>query len=265
MKISREEFKKQIKARRLKKEAASKFARLRLVATKYPKHFSQAITVLANAFHEVGEGLHAMNDNLGLSAPPKTASLAVKAEAAKKFAANFRRIAEENPEEMAVALNEIYTSINELADGVEGLADNAGIELIAPVEGDTLADEVAEGHESVEGPEFVQEELGEASEAAAEGDMGEAAAEAEDAQDAAVADEVVTSATKKGPFDAEWREKHHLDEEDKGTPADPFGKDWVDAEALAKEGAGSDAFVTNRGENGEPMAPKAAFLKKRRK
>jgi hypothetical protein len=213
MKISREEFKKQIRARRLAKEAISKYARLQTVAEKYPRHFSAAIVELANSFHEIGEGLHTMNENLGLSVPSKTASLEIRVAAAKIYGNNFRLIATENPEELAGAINEIYSEINSLAEGIENLAENAGVELVAPMESveESHEEELAEGHTTLEGPEFIQEELQEAEEAAEAGDMEEAAEEAHDAEEAA---EVVT--------------------------------------------AGSEGWVNDRDENGQPKAPKEA-------
>ncbi len=238
MSISREEFKKQIRARREAKEG--KFARLRLVAEKYPRHVSAAIIELANGFHEVGEGLHAFNDNLGQVSPPKTASLTVRAEAAKHFAANFRLLAEENPEEMGVALNDVYGAINDLAGNIEALAQNMGVELVAPEEiggdehvpAESPEEELAEGHETLEGPQFIEEELEEAEEAVGAGDMEEAAQEAHDAESAA------------------------LDE----THEEPVEACMASEEVTA----GSEAWVTDRDETGKPREPKAAFLRKRK-
>lgn len=213
MSISREEFKKQIKARRQEKEAKTKYAALRHIAEKFPREISAALTELSEGFHQVGEALNSMNENLGLVTPPKTASIQVRIAAAKNYGVELRRLAAESPEELSGAVNEVYQALNELAGDLETFAENTGIELVSPVAEETPAEEMAEGHETLAGPEFVKEELEEAGEAAEVGDMGEAAEEAHDAEVAA--EESVTANA--GPGAAGWV----TDRDEDGMPRAP--------------------------------------------
>jgi hypothetical protein len=193
MSISREEFKKQIRARRLAKEAKSKYARLTQIANEFPKEVSAAIGELSEGFHQVGEALNAMNENLGLVSPPKSASIAVRVAAAKNYGTALKKIAEESPEELAGAVNEVYSALNELAGDIENFADNTGIELLPPVEAESPAEEAAEGHSELSGPAFVEEELEEAEAAVESGDMEEAVQESHDAEEAAIETEVTAA------------------------------------------------------------------------
>jgi hypothetical protein len=220
--ISREEFKKQVKARRIAKEARAKFGRLQQIANEFPKEVSAALGELSEGFHQVGEALNAMNENLGLVTPPKSASLAIRIAASKNYGAALKKIADESPEELAGAVNEVYSALNELAGDIENFADNTGIELLPPVETETPAEEAAEGHSTLEGPQFVEEELEEAQEAVAEGDMEEAVQESHDAEEAA-----------------------------EGTIAE---------ESVTANAPGAGAWVTDRDETGQPKTPVKASL-----
>jgi hypothetical protein len=144
------------------KTAASKFATLKRIAEEEPEALGEAIAELRDKFMEQVEALDALAENLNLTpddlVPEEGESLeeeALEGEAkegklakkriakkriakkriAKKFAVGLRRVADEEPEEVSLSLNEIYSNLDHLAEGVENLADNLGVELEDSEEG----------------------------------------------------------------------------------------------------------------------------------
>jgi hypothetical protein len=165
-KTAREELRKKLQARKDERKTANtvKYARLRQVAAEEAKNVDEALTELAEFIGGLATAFTNLKDHLGLITAPKTAALPVRLAAARKYAASFKRIAEETPEVIADALNEVYQSLDEVGHGIENLAQNMGIDLNLEeseegleVEGEEFANNVSEEKESSDEPEEAPE------------------------------------------------------------------------------------------------------------
>jgi cytochrome c553 len=148
------------------KATPSKYAKLKRLAADEPEAIGEAIAELRDKFMSQVEALDALAENLNLTPEDVEPGLeGVEPEAefsefeaekssskkASKFAAGLRRTADEEPEEVEISLNEIYSNIDVLAQGVENLADNLGVELVEePSEEE--AEESTEEAETEEAP-----------------------------------------------------------------------------------------------------------------
>ncbi len=115
------------------KAAGAKFATLKRIALEEPQEVDGALGQLAEGFGELAQALTSMSQNLDLGGVPATASLKARLAAKKNYAARFRRIAEEAPEQFEMAYNEVYQALDGLAEDMENAADNLGIALAPPV------------------------------------------------------------------------------------------------------------------------------------
>lgn len=139
-----------IKARK----AATKWAKLRQVADEHAPEAAEALEQLGQAFGELADRVDAFRENLDLVDAPKNAALKTRIAARRALGANFKRIAEESPEIMAGAVNELFHSLDDVAGAVEAFAENMGIELtMTPVEKDFAE----EGQEELAGDIPVEE------------------------------------------------------------------------------------------------------------
>jgi hypothetical protein len=150
-----------IKARRTAKDNA-KWAQLRRVADENSPQAAEALDQLAQAFGELADRVDAFRENLDLVDAPVTASLKTRIAAKRALGTRLKKYAEESPQILADAVNELFKSLDEVAAGVEAFADNMGIELnMTPVEeafvdegqaeiehGEEMGEEMAGGEES---------------------------------------------------------------------------------------------------------------------
>ena len=181
-KSARELLREKVAAHAAEKKAL-KFGRLREVALKESKKAGEAISELAHSMRVVAESFSHLAANLDLTPPPSAASPAAKAAALKKYAAEFRRLAEQNPEMLSDAVIELYHSLDEICAGVENLASNLGIEL--PTEEAEV--EFTEGEGVPEGLEVEGEELETPEQESLEQESGFEGTEADEVQDEALA------------------------------------------------------------------------------
>lgn len=123
-----------------------KYAKLKRVAEEEPEELGSALGELTEAFVELAEAADALRDNLDLGevdAPAENdqeeESVTERSEktsrrkkkASKKFASSLRKLALEAPGSLAEALQEVYSTLDSVAEGIENLAQNLGIELQA--------------------------------------------------------------------------------------------------------------------------------------
>lgn len=133
----------------------TKFAKLKHFAAEEPAEVQGALDELAGSLQELHDGVQALTENLDLVDVTKEENPAGHMAAKNKFARGFRRLAEENPEALADALNEIYHTLDDIAAGTENLASGLGIELTeTPVE-EAFTEE---GQEELEGDIPAEEE-----------------------------------------------------------------------------------------------------------
>lgn len=147
-----------------------KWARLRHVATEDAKEVDSAVAEVAGALGVMADALSNLREHLDLIEAPKTATLKVRLAAARKYAATFRRIADEAPEIVADAISEVYHSLDDVAGAIETLAENMGISLeLTPAEeafAEEGKEELAEGEtlEDEPKPEVDEEKFEDAEE-----------------------------------------------------------------------------------------------------
>lgn len=141
-----------LKAKHSKKTApkVDKYAKLRRIAEEEPEAMGDAVSELTLAFATLADAADALAENLDLvsedklqeeveETTDKAAKLAKKAKLKNfKFAAAFKRIAMENPGSLADALSEVYSTLDTVAEGIENLAQNLGIELAVAPEMDEM-------------------------------------------------------------------------------------------------------------------------------
>jgi len=153
----REALRARIQARAEAKRAAAsataktaKYATLRRIAADEPHEVDAAFTQLASGFSDLASALAAMNRNLDLGGLPAEASLKARIAAKRNYAARFRRLAEEAPQELEAAYNEVYQALDGLAEDMENAADNLGITLTPPSDGVEFEPaDIAEGEHEV--------------------------------------------------------------------------------------------------------------------
>jgi hypothetical protein len=186
-KANREEVRKAILARRdaRKTEKVAQYAKMRETA-KSPAKFAKVLDDLVAKTARQAYSMEALRENLGLVKAAKEAPAKVRIAAAKNYGKGFVRVAAEEPDVLADALQQAYKGLDEQAAAMEIAAEALGIDLGAtPVEkaftdegkhelelGEDKGEAVAES----EGPDF---EAKEETEAEAEAEPIEAEPEAE--------------------------------------------------------------------------------------
>jgi hypothetical protein len=233
-------------------ERANVYARMREVAAKEPRQVAAALGELAVSCGVMASQFSAMKDHLDLNEAPRTASLQARVAARKKFAAEFRRRANDNPEQIADAVIQLYHNIDEIAAAIESFAENMGIELPAP--GDEAGIEGPEefGNEAPESPEVPAahegleeqgEELESPKEEAAEEAAGTEGTEADEEQDEELAKEA----------NASGGAGFVTDRDEEGKPEPP-------EKVRSKEATGGAGFVTDRDQSAEPKSVEQAEI-----
>lgn len=110
-----------------KHKASHDFKRMLRVASEEAPELSQALEQLGNSFGLLAESCDALNANLDLIPDAEESEV-------KKFARNLRRVAESAPEELANALNGLYSQLDAVAGDLEIVAENLGVVLEEPTE-----------------------------------------------------------------------------------------------------------------------------------
>jgi hypothetical protein len=186
-KATREEVRKAILARReaRKQEKTAQYAKMRETA-KTPAKFAKVLDELVAKTARQADSMEALRHNLGLARIAKDAPAAVRVAAAKKYGQKFVRIAEEQPDILADALQQAYKGLDEQAAAMEIAAEALGIDLGATPAEKAFTDEgkheLEHGEEKgeaiaeSEGPDFEAKEETEAEAAAEPAEEKEAAA-----------------------------------------------------------------------------------------
>jgi hypothetical protein len=224
----RDQIRKKIQARKAEKVAAeyAKFAKMRQVAQDAPGSIEKDLTALADSCAKQAEAFDALRENLDLIQAPKEASLKVRTAAARQYAKEFKRIAEEAPQELASALSEAYHSLDEQAGALEQIAEHLGIDLGAtPVE-EAFAEEGIQEMDEADEKGVAVEDVGEPPFADADVEDKEAAGGGSDA--------FVT---------------------DRGNDGQPKKPEEVKVPRLANSGPGGAGFVTDRDKDAKPARP----------
>lgn len=214
----REEIRKKIEARQAEKQAAvkAKYAKMRQVADGDAGSVEKDLQQLADSCSAQAEAFENLKENLDLISAPKEASLRVRVAAARKYAAAFKRIAEEAPEQLAAAVCEAYHSLDEQAGALENLANTLGIDLQQSPAEEGMAQE---GINQLDGADEAGFPVGDVEEKEAAG----------------------------GGSDA-WV----TDRDESGQPKKP---EQVEVPRVANSGPGGAGFVTDRNKDAQPEAP----------
>jgi uncharacterized protein (DUF58 family) len=134
-KKTREQIIAAIKAKRASRKTItrpSKFARLRVVARFKSADVSEALEELVDNFEGLAEDLDALTENLDLIPEGESEDSKTASKRSRKFAAGFRRLAEEDPGAFQEALQDVYTRLDDITEGIENLAENTGVTLEDP-------------------------------------------------------------------------------------------------------------------------------------
>jgi hypothetical protein len=249
-----------IAARRKERETVrkDKYARLKQVAADEPQAAGEGLEQLAGALGELAQGLEALRENLDLVDAPAEAPLKDRIAARRAFAVNFRQTADENPELLEGALKEVYQSVDEVAVALENYAENLGVDLTAPaytppVPGNDAIEEIevsAPAEEpKEEKPAEEEKKPEEVKEAATGADAFSSDRDHDGHPKEAKVDETMMEANKaKGAGELHGHE-HYERESCKSAPA-------CKPKSTQKEAtSGSDNFITDRDDKGEPKAP----------
>ena len=221
---------------------AQEYGLLREVAAREPQKVGDALGELAHIASAWGASAAALRENLDLTDGPHAASLRARTAARKKYAAEFRRIAEAAPEQVEEAIVELYRSIDDIAAGLENLASHLGIDLAGGEEELPPADGTGDGDEGLHGempmgggepPEELPEEL---PEDPAEGlDL--------EGKEAAAGDAFVT------------------DRDEEGAPKPPDKAEGRSTPSRVKiQATGGGGFVTDRDPQAEPKPVEKAEI-----
>jgi hypothetical protein len=126
-----------IAARRKERAEAKnvKYARLQQVAADEPEAADEGLMQLGDAFGQLAEDVEALRENLDLVEAPAEAPLEERIASRRAYAKKFREIATENPEQLEMALAEVYQSLDEVAQAVENYADHMGLDVTLTGEG----------------------------------------------------------------------------------------------------------------------------------
>jgi hypothetical protein len=221
---NRAELLKKIQARKNEKVAAekAKWAKMRHAAAEGAVGIEKKLAKLAALCAVASESFENLRENLSLVQAPKGASLKVRVAAARNYAKEFRRYAEEEPEKLADAVQEAYKSLDDIAGTLEMAADQLGVDLNAtPVEEAFAEEGIAEiEHGEAEGEEIAGGE-----------------------EEAPVDEEV-----KEGAGSA-W---FSTDRDESGKAKQP---EQVEVPRIANSGPGGQGFVTDRNSEGKPETP----------
>ena len=146
-----------------------RYARLRQVTEHEPEQAEDALTELGDAFGALADSVNALRENLDLTTPTTVTEACVRASARKNYAKAFRALAAENPQELENAINQVYQSLDEVAEGLENFAENMGLDLDAEAqaEQEVAEDIIEEAKKEGESPaeEFAEHAEGEEHEA----------------------------------------------------------------------------------------------------
>lgn len=144
----------------VRRRASQKLATLRLrhIAAEEPQELGLAIDQLGGALTALADKLLGLSENLDLVALPKDASVRQKMAARQKYARGLRRLAEENPEELAVAMNEFYAELEAVVNDTEILAENLKIKLDVPEDVEEESTDETPEDTTEEAPEDATEE-----------------------------------------------------------------------------------------------------------
>src|SRR5271157_204502 len=223
-----QEIRRKIQARQAEKLAAekAKYAKMKHVADNDPGSIEKDLTNLADACAAQAEAFDALRENLDLIQAPKGASLKIRVAAARQYAKEFKRIAEEAPQELASAVSEAYHSLDGQAGALEQLADHLGIDLGATPTEEAFAEEGIQ-------------EMEEADEQGVPmGDVGEPPVGGEEEKEAG-SEGWVTDRDKSGQ---------------------PKPLDKAEVPRVANSGPGGAGFVTDRDKDAKPTAPQKAKI-----
>ena len=138
-------------------KVTAKYATLCRIAMEEPKELGHALKELTAAFTSLAEASEAFTENLDLKTAGEDAPISEKVASRKKYASSLRRIASENPEAVEEAVQELYHSLDEIAEAIENLASNLDIDL--GVEDEEMIDDSEFGgaNEELEGNEELEE------------------------------------------------------------------------------------------------------------
>ncbi len=116
-----------------KAASADKFAKFREIAKNHPQDVQQVLEEFRDTFAMMASKTNAMIKNLNLVTGADASTLKEKVAAKRAYAAGLRKMADElgGPGNFADALGQMYQQLDDVADGIEAVAENLGVALPA--------------------------------------------------------------------------------------------------------------------------------------
>lgn len=113
------------------KASSADYTKFRSIVASQPQEVQAAIEEFRDTFAMMASKTDAMLKNLGLKAAAENAPLKEKIASKRAFAAGLKKLADGAPGQFAEALGQMYQQLDDVADGIEAMAENLGIELPA--------------------------------------------------------------------------------------------------------------------------------------
>jgi len=113
------------------KTSADKFTKFREIAKSHPQDVQQVLEEFRDTFAMMASKTNAMIKNLNLVTGADATTLKEKVAAKRTYAAGLRKMADEmgGPGAFAEALGQMYQQLDDVADGIEAVAENLGVAL----------------------------------------------------------------------------------------------------------------------------------------
>lgn len=224
-----------------RKAQDAKWAKLRQVAEDHSPEAAEALEQLGQVFGELADRVDAFRENLDLVDAPKSAHLKTRIAARRALGTRFRQIAQETPDQMGAAVNELFHVLDDVAAGIENFAENLGIELTTtPAESAFIE----EGEQELHGDTPAEEQATPDKESSGNPEL--------------------FGKKKKDPAEEEYWKIHGGSKDDLENSEDHKFEGLIPAtkgrsphpwEDVKKESATTQDFVTDRDESGQPKSP----------
>lgn len=105
------------------------YTKFRAVVAAKPQDVQAALEEFRDTFAMMASKTDAMLKNLGLKAAAEDAPLKDKIAAKRSFASGLKKVADDMPGSFVEALGQMYQQLDDVADGIEAVAENLGVDL----------------------------------------------------------------------------------------------------------------------------------------
>lgn len=152
--------------------SVNRFAALQRRAAEDPEGMSQTVEGLKQKLLDAAQALEALQTHLDMTPEGAAKFEAPEGEESVERFAGLKKFAEEEPQEIESAIQDVYLLLDECMADTEDLADSLGVDVVAPEKGPEDGDDVVVEIEGTASPEAL-EKMEEGAEEEEEDDGGE--------------------------------------------------------------------------------------------